>query len=59
MKIEEIKSIKIEISDSDSDHFKSAIKKLSEENKRAGFTASILNSDEKKIIDDINKELNK
>lgn len=59
MKTEEIKSIKIEFEGSESDKFKSAIKKIDIENGRIGFSnSSDLDAEEITIIRDLNKKLN-
>lgn len=59
MKTEEVKSLKLELEGQEADHFKSAIKKLYDENTKAGFTASNLTADEKKVLGDINQSVNK
>lgn len=58
MKSEEIKTLKLELEGSESDDFKSAIKKLHSENTKAGFKATILTPEELKVITDINQKLN-
>jgi hypothetical protein len=59
MKTEEIKSIKIELEGEEADKFKSAIKKIDQENGRIGFGNSAdLNSDEIKLIRDLNGKIN-
>lgn len=57
MKTEEVKSTKIEFEGSESDHFKSAIKKVATETTRAGFQRDF-NPDEVKVIRDLNDKLN-
>lgn len=59
MDTEEIKSLKIEFKGDEADKFKTAIKKVYEETSRAGFNSSSLNSDELKLIKDINEKVNK
>lgn len=58
MKTEEVKSIKIEFEGGEADTFKSAIKKIEIENTKVGFQATILNSDELKLIKDLNQKIN-
>lgn len=58
MKVEEIKSVTITLTGDESDSFKSAIKKIEEENKKAGFI-QLMNVDEKSIIKQINDSINK
>jgi hypothetical protein len=59
MKTEEIKMLKIEIDGSDADSFKTAIKKITEQETRAGFNSSVLNADENQIIKNIFESINK
>lgn len=40
------------------DNFKSAIKKLAEQEEKMGFKNSILNEDESKLIIEMNKNIN-
>lgn len=59
MKTEEIKSTKIELEGTESDQFKSAIKKIDTVNGQAGFkNHADLNIDEIQVIRDLNKKLN-
>lgn len=58
MKTEEVKSIKIEFEGPEADNFKSAIKKIEQENTRVGFQASSLTGDELKLIKDLNQKIN-
>lgn len=58
MKTEEVRSIKIEFEGVEADNFKSAIKKIEQENTRVGFQASNLSGDELKLIKDLNQKIN-
>jgi hypothetical protein len=59
MKTEEIKTVKIEFDGDEADKFKSAVKKLTNETGRAGFSKnSDLNADEIKLIRDIDEKIN-
>lgn len=58
MKTEEVKSIKIEFEGAEADTFKSAINKIEKESGKVGFNNGTLNSDEVKLIRDINEKLN-
>lgn len=53
MKIETIKHLKIKLNGKNIDNFKSALKKINEENKKVGFKSTLLNEDEIKILNDI------
>lgn len=57
MKTENIKVLKIELEGDESEQFKSAIKKINEENQKAGFT-QVMNADEKLVIKNINEKIN-
>ncbi len=57
MKVEEVKSIKIEYEGGDIDTFKSTIDKVHAESAKAGFGSSFT-ADEKKLIEDLNVKLN-
>ena len=59
MKTEEIKMLKIELEGKDADHFKAALKKINNEESRAGFNSSVLNADEKQLIKTLNEQVNK
>ncbi len=57
MKTEEIKTTKIELDGQESDHFKSALKKVQKETERAGFNKEF-SAEEAKVIKDLNTKLN-
>ena len=57
MKTETINVLKIELEGDEADKFKTAIKKINEENQKAGFT-QIMNPDEKSVIKTINDKIN-
>jgi hypothetical protein len=58
MKTEHTKQLKIKLKDSDADNFKSAIKKIADENKAIGFKKSNLNEDEIKVIQQLSDKVN-
>ncbi len=58
MKTEEIKTLKVELEGDDSDKFKSAIKKIQEQESKAGFNNSVLTADEKILIKNLSEKLN-
>jgi hypothetical protein len=53
MKVETIKQLKVKLKGNDAENFKSALKKLSAEKKKAGFNSLLLTDDENKVIDAI------
>lgn len=57
MKIEEIKTLKVEFEGEDADRFKAAIKKINEQESKAGFNNSALNTDEKILVKNLNEKL--
>lgn len=59
MKTEEVKTIKVEFEGTEYDTFKSAIKKVTSETGKAGFSKnSDLSPEEIKLIRDINEKIN-
>jgi hypothetical protein len=58
MKTEEIKTLKVELDGDDADRFKSAIKKVQEQESKAGFNNSVLNAEEKVLIKSLSEKLN-
>lgn len=59
MKTEEVKTIKVEFEGPEFDAFKSAVKKITQETGRAGFSKNTdLTPEEIKLIRDINDKLN-
>lgn len=57
MKIEKSEQLKIKLKGKDAEDFKSAVKKLSEENRKVGFKSSSLNDDEVKVINKVAEKL--
>lgn len=47
MKTEEVKTLKVEFEGDDADKFKALVKKVNEQESKAGFNNSTLNADEK------------
>jgi len=58
MKTENVKQLKIKLKDSDSDNFKSAIKKLCEDSKHISFKKGIYTEDEIKVIQQLSDKIN-
>lgn len=59
MKTEEVKTIKVEFEGTEYDTFKSAVKKITSETGKAGFSKnSDLSPTEIKLIRDINEKIN-
>jgi hypothetical protein len=58
MKIKKEKSLKIKLSDSDSDNFKSAIKKIINGEVVIGFNKKLLSEDELKVLKELNENIN-
>lgn len=58
MKVETTKELKLKLKGKNIEHFKSAITKISNENKKVGFKSNVLNEDEIKVLNDINDKIN-
>jgi hypothetical protein len=58
METEEIKTVKVEFKGDEADKFKSLIKKINDQEGRAGFNNSVLDSDEKILVKEMNSKLN-
>ena len=57
MKVETTKELKLKLKGKTIEHFKSALTKLSDENKKVGFKSNILNEDEVKVLNDIKDKI--
>lgn len=57
MKIDESKNLKIKLKGDDADRFKTAIKKIAENDRAIGFDQKALTPDEHQIIKDISSKL--
>lgn len=57
MKVETTKELKLKLKGKTIEHFKSAIIKISDENKKVGFKSNILNEDEVKVLNDIKDKI--
>lgn len=53
MKIETTKHLKVKLKGEDADNFRSALKKIADDNKKPGFSTSKLSEDEVKVINGI------
>jgi len=58
MKTKTINHLKIKLKESDADDFKSALKKISDENKSIGFKKNNLSEGEIKVIHKLSDNLN-
>lgn len=58
MKVETNKELKIKLKGSKADNFKSALKKIAEEQKTIGFKKSNLSDDELKVICSLSDKIN-
>jgi hypothetical protein len=57
MKVETTKELKLKLKGTSIEHFKSALTKISNENKKVGFKSNLLNKDEIKVLNDINDKI--
>lgn len=58
MKTEKITTLKIELEGSEIDNFKTALKKVNEENNKAGFDRFSMNSEEVSFVKNLIEKLN-
>lgn len=58
MKIKKEQTLKVNLKETDAHKFKSAIKKIAEQQEKVGFKSSILNEDESNLIIELNKKIN-
>jgi hypothetical protein len=58
MKVETNKELKVKLKGNDADNFKSALKKIADEQKTIGFKKSNLNEDELKVIQSLSDKVN-
>lgn len=58
MKVETNKQIKVKLKGKDAENFKSALKKIADEEKSIGFKKSNLNEDELKVIQSLSDKVN-
>lgn len=58
MKVEKNTELKVKLKGNDANNFKSALKKIADEQKTIGFKKSSLNDDELKVIQSISDKVN-